>query len=95
LRGIDNCLCYRQGDDLTRLRWVEKFQKGRLSLVMRIAQVASLEDAVEAVRRIAQLSRNRCLEVFEQRFTATRMAHDYVQQFERLIARNQEVSEAA
>src|SRR5207344_806210 len=28
LRGIDNCLCYRQGDDLTRLRWVEKFQKG-------------------------------------------------------------------
>lgn len=31
----------------------------------------------------------------EQRFTATRMAHDYVQQFERLIARNQEVSEAA
>jgi len=36
LRGIDNCLCYRQGDDLTRLHWVEKFQKGRLSLVMRI-----------------------------------------------------------
>ena len=31
----------------------------------------------------------------EQRCTATRMAHDYVQQFERLIARNQEVSEAA
>ena len=62
---------------------------------MRIAQVASLEDAVEAVRRIAQLSRNRCLEVFEQRFTATRTAHDFVQQFERLIARNQEVSEAA
>jgi len=62
---------------------------------MRIAQVASLEDAEEAVRRKAQLSRKRCLEVFEQRFTATRMAHDYVQQFERLIARNQQVSEAA
>ena len=54
-----------------------------------------LEDAVEAVRRVAQLSRKRCREVFEQRFTATRMVHDYVQQFERLIARNQEVSEAA
>ena len=32
---------------------------------------------------------------FERRFTATRMAHDYVQQFERLIAGSQEVSEAA
>jgi glycosyltransferase involved in cell wall biosynthesis len=57
--------------------------------------VEGLEDAVEAVRRVAQLSRKRCREVFEQRFTATRMAQDYVQQFERLIARNQEVSEAA
>jgi glycosyltransferase involved in cell wall biosynthesis len=57
--------------------------------------VEGLEDAVKAVRRVAQLSRKRCREVFEQRFTATRMAQDYVQQFERLIARNQEVSEAA
>ena len=57
--------------------------------------VESLKDAVEAVRRIAELSRKRCREAFERRFTATRMAHDYVQQFERLIARNQEVSEAA
>ena len=57
--------------------------------------VEGLEDAVEAVRRVAQLSRKRCREVFEQRFTATRMAQDYVQQFERLIARNEEVSEAA
>jgi glycosyltransferase involved in cell wall biosynthesis len=57
--------------------------------------VEGLEDAVGAVRRVPQLSRKVCREVFEQRFTATRMAHDYVQQFERLIARNQEVSEAA
>jgi glycosyltransferase involved in cell wall biosynthesis len=57
--------------------------------------VESLEDAVEAVRRVAQLSRKRCREVFERRFTATRMARDYVQQFEHLIARNEEVSEAA
>jgi len=57
--------------------------------------VESLEDAVEAVRRVAELSRKQCREVFEQRFTATRMAHDYVQQFERLIARSQKVSEAA
>jgi len=57
--------------------------------------VEGLEDAVEAVRHVAQLSRKQCREVFEQRFTATRMAHDYVQQFERLMARNQEVWEAA
>ena len=57
--------------------------------------VHGLEDAVEAVRNVPQLSRKRCREVFERRFTATRMAHDYVQQFERLIARSQEVSEAA
>jgi glycosyltransferase involved in cell wall biosynthesis len=57
--------------------------------------VHGLENAVEAVQHVVQLSRKRCREVFEQRFTATRMAHDYVQQFERLIARSQEVSEAA
>jgi glycosyltransferase involved in cell wall biosynthesis len=57
--------------------------------------VQGLEDAVEAVRHVAQLSRKRCREVFERRFTAARMAHDYVQQFERLIARSQEVSKAA
>jgi glycosyltransferase involved in cell wall biosynthesis len=57
--------------------------------------VEGLEDALEAVRHVAQLSRKRCREVFEQRFTATRTAHDYVQQFERLIASSQEVSEAA
>jgi len=57
--------------------------------------VEGLEGAIEAVRRVPELSRKRCREVFEKRFTATRMAHDYVQVFERLIASNQEVSEAA
>jgi glycosyltransferase involved in cell wall biosynthesis len=57
--------------------------------------VHGLEDAVEAVRHVAQLKRSHCREVFEQRFTATRMAHDYVKQFERLIAKSQKVSEAA
>src|SRR5206468_8345268 len=37
--------------------------------------VEALEDAVEAVRRVPKLSRKRCREVFEQRFTATRMAN--------------------
>src|SRR5438874_2377544 len=58
--------------------------------------VEALEDAVEAVRRVPQLSRKRCREIFEKRFTATRMASDYVHVFKRLISRNQEkMSEAA
>jgi glycosyltransferase involved in cell wall biosynthesis len=58
--------------------------------------VEELEDAVEAVRRIPELNRKRCREVFEKRFTATRMAHDYVKVFERLIGGKQnDVSEAA
>jgi glycosyltransferase involved in cell wall biosynthesis len=51
--------------------------------------VEGLEDAVEAVQRVPELSRKRCREVFEKRFAATRMAHDYVQVFERLIKRKQ------
>jgi len=46
--------------------------------------VETLEDAVRAVQRVPELSRERCREVFEQRFTATRMAYDYVQVYERL-----------
>jgi glycosyltransferase involved in cell wall biosynthesis len=57
--------------------------------------VKGLEDAVEAVRRIPELSRNRCREVFEQRFTVTRMARDYVRVYERLIKRSQEKASKA
>jgi glycosyltransferase involved in cell wall biosynthesis len=52
--------------------------------------VETLQDAVGAVRRISRLSRERCREVFEKRFTATRMASDYVRVFERLTRRNRE-----
>jgi glycosyltransferase involved in cell wall biosynthesis len=51
--------------------------------------VETLEDAVKAVRRVPELSRKRCWEVFEQRFSATRMAHDYVKVYERLISNGQ------
>ena len=47
--------------------------------------VEGLEDAVDAVRRVPELSRKRCREVFDHRFTAERMAHDYLQVYERLI----------
>ena len=52
--------------------------------------VEALEDAVTAVRRIPQLSRKRCREVFEKQFTAAWMASDYVRVFKRLIRRNQD-----
>jgi hypothetical protein len=51
---------------------------------MRIAQVAPLIESVEAVGRVRDLSRARCREVFEKRFTASRMASDYVNAFMRL-----------
>jgi glycosyltransferase involved in cell wall biosynthesis len=58
--------------------------------------VEALGDAVEAVHRVPQLSRKGCREVFEKRFTSTRMASDYVQVFERMISRSQEkIPEAA
>jgi len=47
--------------------------------------VEGSEDAVETARRVPELSRKRCREVFEQRFTAARMAYDYVKVYERLI----------
>jgi glycosyltransferase involved in cell wall biosynthesis len=48
--------------------------------------VDSVEEAVEAVGRVGTLSRRRCREVFERRFTAERMARDYVAVYERLLA---------
>lgn len=51
--------------------------------------VTGLKEAVEAVRRVPELSRKRCRKVFEQRFTATRMAHDYVEVYEQLISSGQ------
>ena len=48
--------------------------------------VDDVEDAVSAVHRLDQLSRRRCRAVFEHRFSARRMARDYLALYERLIA---------
>ncbi len=50
--------------------------------------VETLEDAVSAIQRVPELSRKRCREVFEERFTATRMARDYVRIYDQLIKRH-------
>jgi glycosyltransferase involved in cell wall biosynthesis len=41
--------------------------------------VTDVEQAVEAVGRVGGLSRRRCREVFERRFSAERMARDYLE----------------
>ena len=46
--------------------------------------VNDIEQAVEAVRRVRDLSRARCRKVFEKRFTARRMASDYINVYTRL-----------
>jgi len=55
--------------------------------------VNEIEDAVEATRRVGDLDRRRCREVFDDRFTVARMAHDYVAVYESLISRNAEPPE--
>ena len=46
--------------------------------------VTSIEEAVQAVRKMSGVSRAGCRKAFEQRFSASRMARDYVLQYEHL-----------
>lgn len=50
--------------------------------------VETVEEAIAAVPRALALDRRRIRAVFEERFTAGRMARDYVDLYERLIAEN-------
>jgi glycosyltransferase involved in cell wall biosynthesis len=47
--------------------------------------VEGIDDAVAALERVKALSRRRCREVFEQRFTARRMAKDYLTIYQRVL----------
>jgi glycosyltransferase involved in cell wall biosynthesis len=47
--------------------------------------VHSVEEAVRAVPRAAAMSRRACQKAFEQRFTAARMAADYLGLYERIV----------
>lgn len=49
--------------------------------------VDSLEQAIAAARRIGDLDRRTCRKAFERRFTARRMAEDYVRVYERILRR--------
>jgi glycosyltransferase involved in cell wall biosynthesis len=48
--------------------------------------VESINEAVRAVGRVHSLDRRRCRETFERRFTARRMARDYVALYHRLCS---------
>jgi glycosyltransferase involved in cell wall biosynthesis len=48
--------------------------------------VEDMEEAVQAVGRVPALSRVHCRQMFEERFSATRMAHDYLRIYKRLLA---------
>jgi glycosyltransferase involved in cell wall biosynthesis len=47
--------------------------------------VHSEDEAVRAVARLPEIDRRRCRETFERRFTAKRMARDYVDVYRRLL----------
>ena len=50
--------------------------------------VEGIEEAVQALERVPALSRARCRQVFEERFSASRMAHDYLRIYKRLLEGN-------
>lgn len=54
--------------------------------------VRSIEEAVAAVKKIPSIDRRACRRYFEEKFTASRMAEDYLSVYERLI-RGQKNSE--
>jgi glycosyltransferase involved in cell wall biosynthesis len=50
--------------------------------------VDEIEKAARAVERLASFDRRQCREVFERRFTAGRMAEDYVKIYKRLLVKS-------
>jgi glycosyltransferase involved in cell wall biosynthesis len=47
--------------------------------------VPDVDGAVRAVKRVGEIDRNKCRAHFEQFFDAERMAHDYLNIYQRLI----------
>ena len=48
--------------------------------------VDTVEDAIQATRRVTQLNRRECRAVFERRFSVIRMANDHLRVYEQLLA---------
>ena len=54
--------------------------------------VDSVDEAVEAIKRLRTLDRRRCRKVFEERFSARRMCNEYLRGYKRAIALNATVN---
>lgn len=50
--------------------------------------VDTIEEAVAAVKRVGELDRHLCRRTFEERFSATRMAQDYIAAYDNVLARS-------
>jgi glycosyltransferase involved in cell wall biosynthesis len=58
--------------------------------------VQDMDEAIAAARRIHEIDRARCRDVFERRFSADTMAHRYLQVYQALIdARSDSDAQAA
>ena len=57
--------------------------------------VESIDESVEAVRRLGELDRRVVRRTFEERFTVERMTRDYVRVYERLISGGARLAEPA
>jgi glycosyltransferase involved in cell wall biosynthesis len=68
------------------------YQRGSVPEVMDEGQTGfianNLDEAVEAVRRVPEIDRRACRSVFEKRFTASRMANDYMKAFDQMVQRS-------
>lgn len=68
------------------------YKNGSVPEVIDVGQtgyiVNSIDEAVKALKNIDQISRHECRMVFQQRYSATRMAQDYVQVYEKILNRN-------
>jgi glycosyltransferase involved in cell wall biosynthesis len=67
------------------------FRRGSVSEVLTHGETGFLcdnvLDATRAVDRLGRIDRHRCRQVFEERFSAQRMAQDYVRAYEKVLAR--------
>jgi len=52
--------------------------------------VAGQDEAVQAIERVSTLSRTRCRQTFEARFSVTRMTQDYLRIYQQLLERRTE-----
>jgi glycosyltransferase involved in cell wall biosynthesis len=61
----------------------EVIEPGKTGFICR-----TVSEAVTAVDRVPELSREHCRRTFEERYSARRMAHDYVRIYERIVSEN-------